>query len=121
MNRATNKYVCVAAFPGINAGSSKAKGHEWPSLGVASSCVKNVLVFSGLAAQFLVILEVVVGAAGGFRLTISTFLVEPPQPSAGLDLADAMAEAKQKLPGLLSHVEPDNPGMHTTTVYRQPH
>ena len=33
---------------------------------------------------------------------------------ADLDLQAALAETEEKLPGLLAHVEPDNPGMHTT-------
>jgi mannose-6-phosphate isomerase-like protein (cupin superfamily) len=30
------------------------------------------------------------------------------------DLAAGVAEMEQKLPGMLRHLEPDNPGMHTT-------
>ena len=53
--------------------------------------------------------------AGGFRFGL--FNLPPanqPGPPADLDLGQAMAEVERGLPGLLSHMEPDNPGMHTT-------
>jgi len=53
-------------------------------------------------------------AAGGMRVTLSTFPVEPARPLADLDVGEAMAEAERKVPGLLSHMEPGNRGMHTT-------
>ena len=52
--------------------------------------------------------------AGGFRWLLFTL------PPAGipvpddLDVAAAQQEAKEKLPGAFAHMEPDNPGMHTT-------
>lgn len=36
------------------------------------------------------------------------------QPPPDLDPAAAQAEVQEKLPGLLSHMEPDDSGMHTT-------
>ena len=50
---------------------------------------------------------------GGYRFGLFTV---PPAgaPPAGLDISAALAEMEEKLPGMLSHVEPDNPGMHTT-------
>jgi hypothetical protein len=51
---------------------------------------------------------------GGYRFGLFTV---PPGGAAiadGLDLEAALAEVEEKLPGLLSHVEQDNPGMHTT-------
>jgi mannose-6-phosphate isomerase-like protein (cupin superfamily) len=51
---------------------------------------------------------------GGYRFGL--FTVPPgtvPAP-AELDLQTALAEMDEKLPGLLSYLEPDNPGMHTT-------
>jgi mannose-6-phosphate isomerase-like protein (cupin superfamily) len=40
---------------------------------------------------------------GGYRFGLFTVQV-------------ALAEMEEKLPGLLAHVEPDNPGMHTTNT-----
>jgi mannose-6-phosphate isomerase-like protein (cupin superfamily) len=54
---------------------------------------------------------------GGYRFGLFTV---PPTPAAGaalpadVDLEQALAEIENKLPGLIAHVEPDNPGMHTT-------
>ena len=52
---------------------------------------------------------------GGYRFGFFTL---PPAnqggPSADIDVQAAMAEVEQGLPGLLSHMEPDDPGMHTT-------
>ncbi len=52
---------------------------------------------------------------GGYRFGVFTV------PAAGsvtvaddLDMEAAFAEFEQKLPGLASHMETDNPGMHTT-------
>jgi len=51
----------------------------------------------------------------GFRFG---FVTIPPESAASAappdDLAQAMAEVEKKLPGLLGHMEPDHPGMHTT-------
>jgi mannose-6-phosphate isomerase-like protein (cupin superfamily) len=33
-----------------------------------------------------------------------------------LDIEAAMAEMEEKLPGMAAHMEPDNPGMHTTAT-----
>lgn len=54
--------------------------------------------------------------AGGYR--VGMFTVPPdstPRPE-GLDVGDALADVEAKLPGIMSHMEPDNPGMHTTTT-----
>jgi len=52
---------------------------------------------------------------GGFRFGFFTI---PPDGGAGapadLDFEAALAEFDQKLPGLASHLEPEEPGMHTT-------
>jgi mannose-6-phosphate isomerase-like protein (cupin superfamily) len=51
---------------------------------------------------------------GGFRFGMFTV---PPAFGAvqdGIDLQTAFAEVEEKLPGLLGHMEPENPGMHTT-------
>jgi mannose-6-phosphate isomerase-like protein (cupin superfamily) len=51
----------------------------------------------------------------GYRFA---FVTIPPEGSASLpedfDVAGALAEVNEKLPGMLEHNEPDNPGMHTT-------
>ncbi len=51
---------------------------------------------------------------GGYRFGL--FTVPPVATSAPgeLDLEAALAEVADKLPGLVSYMEPDNPGMHTT-------
>jgi hypothetical protein len=51
---------------------------------------------------------------GGYRFGL--FSVPPASAAlpADLDLARGLGELEEKLPGLMSHVEPDNPGMHTT-------
>ncbi len=51
---------------------------------------------------------------GGFRFQLVTI---PPESTAAPvvdDLARAVDEVEQKLPGLIAHTEPDQPGMHTT-------
>jgi mannose-6-phosphate isomerase-like protein (cupin superfamily) len=54
---------------------------------------------------------------GGFRFGFFTI---PPDGGAGvppdLDIAAALAEFEEKLPGLGEHLEPDDPGMHTTAT-----
>lgn len=53
--------------------------------------------------------------AAGYRFT---FVTLPPEGSTtipdDLDLEQAVAEMNAKLPGMMEHMEPDNPGMHTT-------
>ena len=51
---------------------------------------------------------------GGFRFGFFTLPPKGTEPPADLDVAAAVAEADEKVPGLLAHMEPDNPGMHTT-------
>jgi hypothetical protein len=52
---------------------------------------------------------------GGYRFS---FVTIPPEGSAtlpdDLDVQRAIAEVHEKLPGMMDHIEPDNPGMHTT-------
>jgi mannose-6-phosphate isomerase-like protein (cupin superfamily) len=51
---------------------------------------------------------------GGFRfgmITVPPHTVPPPAPP---DLEAALAEAEAKLPGLLSYLDPSDPGMHAT-------
>lgn len=53
---------------------------------------------------------------GGFRFGLFTL---PPDSTAGpadLDLELALADLEQKLPGMMQHMEPDTPGMHTTAT-----
>jgi hypothetical protein len=53
---------------------------------------------------------------GGFRFG---FFTVPPAGTAApsdLDLPAALAELEEKLPGLAGHMEPDAPGMHTTST-----
>ncbi len=51
---------------------------------------------------------------GGFRFGLVTI---PPEASTGPlegEVARAVAEVEERLPGMLAHMEPDQPGMHTT-------
>ncbi len=54
---------------------------------------------------------------GGFRFGLFTI---PPDGGAGapegLDIGQALVELEELLPGLAGHMEPDNPGMHTTAT-----
>ena len=56
-------------------------------------------------------------SVGGFRFGFFTI---PPDGGAGipegLDIQAALAEFAEKLPGLADHLEPDDPGMHTTAT-----
>jgi mannose-6-phosphate isomerase-like protein (cupin superfamily) len=53
--------------------------------------------------------------AGGYRFA---FVTIPPEQSGtlpdDLDVEQAVADVNEKLPGMMDHMEPDNPGMHTT-------
>jgi mannose-6-phosphate isomerase-like protein (cupin superfamily) len=51
---------------------------------------------------------------GGFRMHFSTVPPEGADPPADLDPDEGAAEIERLLPGLLAHMEPDDPGMHTT-------
>jgi mannose-6-phosphate isomerase-like protein (cupin superfamily) len=51
---------------------------------------------------------------GGFRFGLVTI---PPESSTGpleVEVSRGIAEVEEKLPGMLAHMEPDHPGMHTT-------
>jgi mannose-6-phosphate isomerase-like protein (cupin superfamily) len=54
--------------------------------------------------------------AGGFRWGF--FTLPPAGGTGGLpegfDIAAALQEMEEKLPGMAGHMEPDDPGMHTT-------
>jgi hypothetical protein len=54
--------------------------------------------------------------AGGYR--VGTFTLPPgsTQPPEGIDVAAGLAELEATLPGLMAHMEPENPGMHTTVT-----
>jgi mannose-6-phosphate isomerase-like protein (cupin superfamily) len=51
---------------------------------------------------------------GGFRFGLFTIPPDSTAMPADLDVAGALAEMEVKLPGMAGHMEPDNPGMHTT-------
>lgn len=51
---------------------------------------------------------------GGYRFGIFTVPPAGATPPADLDIEQGLAEVEQKVPGLLAHMEPENPGMHTT-------
>lgn len=50
----------------------------------------------------------------GFRFAFVTIPPDARGNSSDLDLAGAVAELQQKLPGMAETLEPENPGMHTT-------
>ena len=52
--------------------------------------------------------------AGGFRFGYFTVPPAGVDLPADLDITSALAEMEQKLPGMAAHMEPDDPGMHTT-------
>ena len=51
---------------------------------------------------------------GGFRFGLFTIPPQSVAPSNKLDMEAALTEIEEKLPGLYSHTEIGNPGMHTT-------
>jgi len=51
---------------------------------------------------------------GGYRFGLFTVPPATESAPAELDLQAALADMDEKLPGLLTYLEPDNPGMHTT-------
>jgi len=53
---------------------------------------------------------------GGFRFGFFTVPPAGADIPPDLDFEAALAEIEQKLPGMASHMEPDNPGMHTTNT-----
>lgn len=52
--------------------------------------------------------------APGYRVQEITIPPGASHPAATLDVAAALAEANAKLPGLIGHMDPANPGMHRT-------
>jgi mannose-6-phosphate isomerase-like protein (cupin superfamily) len=56
-------------------------------------------------------------ALGGFRFGFFTIPPDGGEPvPQDLDLDAALAELAAKLPGMAEHMEPDDPGMHTTAT-----
>ena len=51
---------------------------------------------------------------GGFRFAVVVFGSEGAAPAAEFDMEAAIAELREKVPGLVETLEPDNPEMHTT-------
>lgn len=51
---------------------------------------------------------------GGFRFGLFTVPPESVVDPGEIDVEAALAEMAEKLPGMAEHMEPDNPGMHTT-------
>lgn len=51
---------------------------------------------------------------GGFRFGLFTLPPDSVTPAAEVEMEWALKEAEEKLPGAVAHLEPDNPGMHTT-------
>ncbi len=53
---------------------------------------------------------------GGFRFGLFTVAPDSTGLPEDLDVAAAFVQMDESLPGLSSHMEPDNPGMHTTST-----
>lgn len=53
---------------------------------------------------------------GGFRFGLFTVAPDAQVNLEELDIEAALAEMEEKLPGMAAHMEPDNPGMHTTAT-----
>jgi mannose-6-phosphate isomerase-like protein (cupin superfamily) len=53
---------------------------------------------------------------GGFRFGLFTVAPQSIALQKDLDVQLALAELERKLPGMASHMEVDNPGMHTTNT-----
>ncbi len=53
---------------------------------------------------------------GGFRFGLFTIPAESEMKSDEIDMEAALVQMEDKLPGMLTHLEPDNPGMHTTNT-----
>jgi len=53
---------------------------------------------------------------GGFRFGVFTVSPDATVMLEDLDIDAALTEMEQKLPGMAAHMEPDNPGMHTTAT-----
>lgn len=51
---------------------------------------------------------------GGFRFGLFTVPPASEQMAADLDLEAALVAMEDRLPGMAGHMEPDDPGMHTT-------
>jgi mannose-6-phosphate isomerase-like protein (cupin superfamily) len=51
---------------------------------------------------------------GGFRFGWFTLPPAGTDPSADVDIAAELTRLGEQLPGLMDHMEPDDPGMHTT-------
>jgi mannose-6-phosphate isomerase-like protein (cupin superfamily) len=54
--------------------------------------------------------------AGGYRVGTFTIPPDSTRPPEDTDVAAEFADLQARLPGLMSHMERDNPGMHTTTT-----
>ena len=53
---------------------------------------------------------------GGFRFGLFTVPPEGQADLGDIDFDSALAEMEEKLPGMAGHMEPANPGMHTTAT-----
>jgi mannose-6-phosphate isomerase-like protein (cupin superfamily) len=53
---------------------------------------------------------------GGFRFGLFTVPPESEAQLGDIDFGAALEEMEEKLPGMAGHMEPDNPGMHTTAT-----
>ncbi|MCH9803657.1 cupin domain-containing protein [Acidimicrobiales bacterium] len=52
----------------------------------------------------------------GFRFGVFTVAPDATVFTEDLDIEAALAEMEEKLPGMAGHMEPENPGMHTTST-----
>ena len=52
----------------------------------------------------------------GFRFALFSVAPDSTTMVENLDVGAALAQMEEKLPGLAAHMEPENPGMHTTAT-----
>ena len=52
----------------------------------------------------------------GFRFGVFTVAPDSAVFTEDLDIEAALVEMEEKLPGMAAHMEPENPGMHTTAT-----
>jgi quercetin dioxygenase-like cupin family protein len=53
---------------------------------------------------------------GGYRFGFVTLPPAGTQPPDDLDITAALGEVEESLPGMMAHMEPQDPGMHTTNT-----
>lgn len=90
--------VTLALFPGAEAHRLWG-GEHVPTLPADGSATPQQQYFPG---------------PGGYRFGFFTLPPDGQAAPENIDFEAALKEAQEKMPGLIDHMEPDSPGMHTT-------